>query len=76
MAPLIPVEPYLAEAPALAQRGQAFASAVGDAFPGIWLPDPAVEEFARAIEGDVSTVLRRSWEDTYDDLVRSRRAPR
>jgi aminopeptidase N len=66
------VEPYLAEAPVLARRGQAFASAVGDAFPAIWLPDPALETFARALEGDLPTVLRRSWEDTYDDLVRSR----
>ena len=66
------VEAYLAEAPALAQRGQAFAGAVGDAFPAVWLPDPAVEAFARALEGDLPTVLRRKWEDTYDDLVRSR----
>ncbi len=66
------VEAYLAVAPTLAQRGQAFAAAVGDAFPAIWLPDPAVEVFARALEGDLPTVLRRSWEDRYDDLVRSR----
>ena len=72
LVPILNVEAYLAEAPGLAQRGQAFAAAVGDAFPAVWLPDPAVEAFARALEGDLPTVLRRSWEDTYDDLVRSR----
>lgn len=66
------VDRYLAEAPALARRGQAFAAAVGSAFPAVWLPDPALERFEQALAGDLPSVLRRSWEDTYDDRTRAR----
>ena len=64
---------YLAEAPAVAtERGQAFSQLVGRSFPAIPLDDADVDALARALEGDVPTVLRRSWEDRLDDLRRVR----
>jgi aminopeptidase N len=67
------VERYLADAPAVAlQRGQAFSQLVGRAFPAIPLDDADVDTLARALEGDVPTVLRRSWEDQLDELRRAR----
>jgi aminopeptidase N len=60
---------YLAEAPAVAAaRGQAFSQLVGRAFPAIPLVGADVVALERALEGDVPTVLRRSWEDRLDDL--------
>jgi aminopeptidase N len=60
---------YLADAPAVARaRGQAFSQIVGRAFPNIPLGDPDVSALEEALEGDVPTVLRRSWEDRLDDL--------
>jgi len=60
---------YLTEAPAVAtERGQAFSQLVGRAFPAIPLDDADVDALAGALEGDVPTVLRRSWEDRLDDL--------
>ncbi|MGN6782034.1 MAG: aminopeptidase N [Marmoricola sp.] len=67
------VDAYLHDSPALArQRGQAFGQVIGRAFPFVALP---LEELRRlrdalagALDGDVPTVLRRSWNDRLDDL--------
>ena len=68
------VDRYLAEAPAVAeQRGQAFSQLVGAAFPAVPLTDDEVSRVERALAGDLPTVLRRKWEDKYDDVVRARR---
>lgn len=61
------VTAYLAEAPALATRGQAFALEVGRAFPRIALDDGQLDALRAALAGDVPTILRRSWEDHFDD---------
>ena len=61
------VDRYLAEAPALAARGQAFAQAVGGAFPRVWLDDAQLAGVAAALAGLDSTILRRDWEDALDD---------
>lgn len=64
---------YFAEAPAIAERrGQAFSQVVGYAFPRLALTDDQVTELGNALAGDVPTVLRRLWEDRYDDVVRAR----
>ncbi len=63
------VERYFAEAPDLARRrGQAFSQIVGGAFPAMPLTTDQLADFERALTGDVPAVLRRSWEDRYDDL--------
>jgi aminopeptidase N len=62
------VAAYLAEAPRVAQRGQAFAQEVHRAFPDVALSDEQLRMFERALEGDLPTVLRRGWEDRLDDL--------
>ncbi|HEU4811580.1 MAG TPA: aminopeptidase N [Nocardioides sp.] len=62
------VDRYLAEAPTWAARGQAFAQVVGRAFPALGLTDAQVARFRAALDGDLPTVLRRQWEDRYDDL--------
>jgi hypothetical protein len=36
--------------------------------------DAHVETLAETLRGDVPTVLRRAWEDAYDDLVGARRS--
>jgi aminopeptidase N len=64
---------YFAESPALArQRGQAFGQVIGRAFPFVALPLDDLrqvrDELATALDGDVPTVLRRSWNDRLDDL--------
>lgn len=61
------VAAYLAEAPALATRGQAFAIEVGRAFPRIALDAGQLDALRAALAGDVPTILRRSWEDHLDD---------
>ncbi|NYI79268.1 aminopeptidase N [Nocardioides panzhihuensis] len=61
------VAAYLAEAPALATRGQAFAIEVGRAFPRIALDAGQLDALRAALAGDVPTILRRSWEDHFDD---------
>ena len=64
---------YLAEAPAVArERGQAFSQLVGRAFPALPLTDEQLTAIERVLGGDLPTVLRRSWEDRYDDVTRSR----
>ncbi len=64
------VERYLAEAPALAaRRGQSFSLVVGHAFPTIPLGADALSMLDRALLGDITTVLRRAWEDRRDDLA-------
>lgn len=63
------VDAYLAEAPRLATRGQAFALEVGRAFPAIALDDGQIDALRAALAGDVPTVLRRSWEDHLDDCA-------
>jgi aminopeptidase N len=65
------VERYLREAPAWAARGQAFAQVVGRARPALMLTSAQVDLLREALAGDVPTVLRRQWEDWYDDLVRA-----
>ena len=62
------VAAYLAEAPRLAQRGQAFAQEVHRAFPDVALSEDQLRMLERALEGDLPTVLRRGWEDRLDDL--------
>jgi aminopeptidase N len=62
------VAAYLAEAPRLARRGQAFAQEVHRAFPDVALSGDQLRMLERALEGDVPTVLRRGWEDRLDDL--------
>ena len=64
---------YLTECPAVAERrGQAFCGVVGDAFPQVALDDEQLALLRTALEGELPTVLRRDWEDKYDDLVRAR----
>ncbi len=60
---------YFIEAPAVAERrGQAFSQVVGHAFPGLWLAPDQVTLLVEALAGDVPTVLRRVWDDRYDDV--------
>jgi aminopeptidase N len=67
------VERYLTDGLALAhRRGPSFEDMLGRAFPTIPLTDEQVAAVASALEGDVPTVLRRAWEDRYDDVVRAR----
>ncbi|WP_340536705.1 aminopeptidase N [Nocardioides sp. GXZ039] len=61
------VERYLEQAPTLAERGQAFAQAVGQAFPQIPLTAAQLEAVAAATDGLTNTILRRDWEDALDD---------
>ena len=64
---------YLDEGLDLARRrGPSFEDMIGRAFPSIPLTDEHVAALATALEGDVPTVLRRAWEDRYDDAVRAR----
>ena len=65
------VERYLREAPGWAARGQAFAQVVGRARPALMLTTGQVDLLREALAGDVPTVLRRQWEDWYDDLGRA-----
>ena len=62
------VAAYLAEAPRLAARGQAFAQEVHRAFPEVSLSAEQLQMLERALDGDLPTVLRRGWEDRLDDL--------
>ena len=62
------VAAYLAEAPRLAHRGQAFAQEVHRAFPQVALSDEQRRMFEDALQGELPTVLRRGWEDRLDDL--------
>jgi aminopeptidase N len=71
------LEPYVAryftEGPAVAERrGQAFTQGVGRAFPDLYLDDRQVSLLVEALAGDVPTVLRRVWDDRYDDVTRAR----
>lgn len=61
------VAAYLAEAPSLATRGQAFAIEVGRAFPRIALDAEQLDALRAALADGVPTILRRSWEDHLDD---------
>ena len=61
------VDAYLTEAPALATRGQAFALEVGHAFPQIALDPEQLDGLRAALANGVPTILRRSWEDHFDD---------
>ena len=70
------VERYLTEGLELARRrGPSFEEQLGKAFPTVPFTDAQVEVLAETLRGDVPTVLRRSWEDAYDDLVRGRAVP-
>jgi aminopeptidase N len=67
------VRRYFTETPAVAQRrGQAFCAVVGKAFPKVALDDEQLDLLRTALAGDLPAVLRRHWEDRYDDLVRAR----
>jgi aminopeptidase N len=61
------VAAYLAEAPKLATRGQAFAIEVGRAFPRIALDAGQLDALRGALADGVPTILRRSWQDHIDD---------
>ena len=62
---------YLTEGLALARRrGPASRTLVARAFPAVPLTDEHVEALEAALSGEVPTVLRRGWEDAYDDLAR------
>ena len=61
---------YLDDGLALARaRGASFEDMLGRAFPAIPLTHAQVDAVAAALAGDVPTVLRRFWDDRYDDLV-------
>ncbi|WP_430785407.1 aminopeptidase N [Actinoplanes sp. G11-F43] len=61
------VDAYFEAAPSLAERGQAFAAAVGRAFPAFPLSAEQSDRFRQALDGEVPTVLRRLWSDEWDD---------
>ncbi|MEP9381755.1 aminopeptidase N [Nocardioides sp. KR10-350] len=61
------VAAYLAEAPRLAKRGQAFEGVVGRAFPALHLDPGQLDDVRAALAGDVPVTLRRAWEDRLDD---------
>jgi len=61
---------YLTEAPAWAERrGQGFSRVIGHSFPLHAVSEPVRDRLREALGGSVPTVLRRAWEDRYDDLV-------
>ena len=62
------VAAYFEEAPRLAARGQAFAQEVHRAFPAVALNEEQLALFETALAGDLPSVLRRGWEDRWDDL--------
>nr|WP_246416142.1 aminopeptidase N [Nocardioides luti] len=63
------VQRYLAEGPALAARGQAFSLVIGWSFPTVAFDAEQVAALRHTLDtAEVPTVLRRSWEDRYDDL--------
>jgi aminopeptidase N len=67
------VRRYFTETPAIAERrGQAFCAVAGKAFPQVALDDEQLALLRIALAGDLPSVLRRAWEDRYDDLVRAR----
>jgi aminopeptidase N len=65
------LERYLAEAPQIARRGQAFAAEVSFSAPRIPLGVERLQGFRDALEAAAdatdNTVLRRGWRDTVDD---------
>ncbi len=61
------VDRYLAAAPGLAARGQAFAQRVGSAFPAIALDAGQLAAVEAAAAGVENVILRRDWEDALDD---------
>ena len=64
------VERYFRETPAIARRhGQAFSQVVGRAFPRVFLTQEQVALLGDALAGEMPTVLRREWQDHYDDRV-------
>jgi aminopeptidase N len=66
---------YLDEGLAAARRrGPSFEERLGKSFPLVPFTDAHVEALAATLRGDVPTVLRRAWEDAYDDLVGARRS--
>ena len=65
---------YLDEAPAVAAaRGQAYTHVLGRTFPAVPLSDADRDALGRALaRDDLPTLLRRHWQDRYDDLVAGR----
>jgi aminopeptidase N len=64
---------YLHEGLAAAQRrGPSFEERLGKSFPMVPFADEHVAALEEVLCGDVPTVLRRAWEDAYDDLTRTR----
>ena len=51
------------------KRFTSFEDMLGRAFPAVPLTPGQVDAVAAALAGDVPTVLRRFWDDRYDDLV-------
>ncbi len=61
---------YFREGPvAAARRGQGFSLRVGAAFPALHLDEGQIALLHEALAGELPTVLRRLWQDKYDDLV-------
>ncbi|GIE33796.1 aminopeptidase [Actinoplanes italicus] len=58
---------YVSAAPALAERGSAFAAVVGRAFPALALTDQELDLVRDALRHNVPAVLRRHWDDELDD---------
>ena len=68
------VHGYLTDGLDLARRrGPGFQDMLGRAFPTVPLTDDQVSQVAAALAGDVPAILRRFWEDRYDDLLTGRR---
>jgi aminopeptidase N len=64
---------YLHEGLAAARRrGPSFEERLGKSFPLVPFADEHVAVLAEVLRDDVPTVLRRAWEDAYDDLTRTR----
>ena len=64
---------YLHEGLAAARRrGPSFEERLGKSFPMVPFADEHVAALAEVLRDDVPTVLRRAWEDAYDDLTRTR----
>lgn len=63
------VQRYLAQAPELAERGQAFSRAVGKAFPAVPLDEEQLAAVRVALSGVDHTILARDWQDALDDRI-------
>jgi len=63
---------YLHEGLAAAlRRGPSFEERLGKSFPRVPFADEHLAALEDVLRGDVPTVLRRAWEDAYDDRTRT-----